>query len=619
MTSRKIGLASFACLLFGLPIVSSSQTSVSTKITRLPSMLYLPRAADTLETAAMKEPQLQIKSLDALKTSTAPSGMSASSVAGAEAATRGFLLQNAKELGLDNNVADFRVRSTRETPNGRHIDVEQRYNGLRVIGGQIQLKTARDGSIQTVSRNIVLVPPAMANTVKKNGALSDAKAQAIAWNDLNATGELLEPPTVERAYLNENNVLTLVQVVQIAVDQPFGYWEYTIDSVTGRIVAKRDRRIREDKKGIPGDVLASGSGPAVATASFDAAVARFSRNAKRRNDEKAADKAPTFGSATALVFFPNPVSTLADMTLKDSDAPGRFDAAYVSVTLDDVRKANGKVSLDGRLVRIEDFERGDGGLSQPPSTAMGGWTARRGSNAFNDVMTYFHIHRNLMYLRGLGYADGADLFPTGIAVDTDGVLGDDNSHYVPGSDRLAFGHGCVDDNEDTDVILHELGHAITHHLNERWGGGDAGAIGEGFGDYWAVSHRIRMTNGSALDAGKVFVWDGIAECWSGRRVDRTNAAYEPNRRYGAHEPMNGFVSDELWSTPLVLALRELIAKGEPHESVDKVVLAGMDGIGSNFTMRSLALNTVLQARQMFPGKPHGDVFEKHFQAMRILP
>jgi zinc metalloprotease ZmpB len=45
----------------------------------------------------------------------------------------------------------------------------------------------------------------------------------------------------------------------------------------------------------------------------------------------------------------------------------------------------------------------------------------------------------------------------------------------------------------------------------------------------------------------------------------------------------------------------------------------MAGIGSNFTMRQLALNTVAQAKVLFPGKPHAAVFEKHFKHHAIIP
>jgi hypothetical protein len=234
-------------------------------------------------------------------------------------------------------------------------------------------------------------------------------------------------------------------------------------------------------------------------------------------------------------------------------------------------------------------------------------------------MTYYYLNGSLTYLQKLGYTGTKDLFPNGIAADSDGLNGQDNSHYVPGSDRLAFGHGCVDDNEDTDVILHELGHAIHTHINPAWGGGDSGGVGEGFGDYWAISQRKQMKNGFLIDPVKVFEWDGIASCWGGRRADRLNAKYDPRRTYEAHEDLAGFASDELWSTPLVSSLLELTQAGETSESVDQVVLEGMAGIGRNFTMRTLALATVAKAKVMFPGKPHAAVFENHFKHHAIIP
>ena len=65
--------------------------------------------------------------------------------------------------------------------------------------------------------------------------------------------------------------------------------------------------------------------------------------------------------------------------------------------------------------------------------------------------------------------------------------GQDNSfatdHPV---DELRFGKGGVDDAEDAEVILHEYGHAIHFSQNFSFASEEAGAISEGFGDYWAA-------------------------------------------------------------------------------------------------------------------------------------
>jgi Zn-dependent metalloprotease len=55
-------------------------------------------------------------------------------------------------------------------------------------------------------------------------------------------------------------------------------------------------------------------------------------------------------------------------------------------------------------------------------------------------------------------------------------------------DEMRFGKGGVDDAEDAEVILHELGHQI--HFSQSadfFATTEAGAISEGFGDYWAAT------------------------------------------------------------------------------------------------------------------------------------
>jgi hypothetical protein len=53
-------------------------------------------------------------------------------------------------------------------------------------------------------------------------------------------------------------------------------------------------------------------------------------------------------------------------------------------------------------------------------------------------------------------------------------------------DEMRFGKGGVDDAEDAEVILHELGHQIHFSASETFFSTvEAGGISEGFGDYWA--------------------------------------------------------------------------------------------------------------------------------------
>ena len=105
-------------------------------------------------------------------------------------------------------------------------------------------------------------------------------------------------------------------------------------------------------------------------------------------------------------------------------------------------------------------------------------------------------------------------------------IGIDNSFSWDKHDLLRFGKGGVDDAEDAEVILHEYGHAIQDSQRLRGFGTsvEAGSIGEGFGDYWAVT--VRNVIAPTPDAPCVADWDSVSytstvpHCL--RRIDPTS-------------------------------------------------------------------------------------------------
>jgi len=258
----------------------------------------------------------------------------------------------------------------------------------------------------------------------------------------------------------------------------------------------------------------------------------------------------------------------------------------------------------------------------PSTTVDGNWTAQRGNNAFNDAMTYFHLDQNQRYMQSLGFTGATGIQEGPIQTDSDGLSGADNSHFIPGSNRMAFGHGCVDDNEDADVILHEYGHAIQHDISTNWFGGDTGAMGEGFGDYWAASYSYVQPNGDTFFPDWVYTWDGHGTsnaCWPGRILNATGAQYVHSTTYGAHSSIpGGYVSDELWSTPLFQALRTLMDQGYTRDSVDQIVLEAHFGIGSGLKMRDMANLTIAAAQGLQPAENHANVFIEKFLIHNII-
>ena len=128
-------------------------------------------------------------------------------------------------------------------------------------------------------------------------------------------------------------------------------------------------------------------------------------------------------------------------------------------------------------------------------------------------MSYFHITRAQRYIQRLGFGTGA---ARGINKRTQSAVAnafrDDNSFYSPGTRRIEYGTGGVDDAEDADVVLHEYGHAMQDsQVRARLGyGPQTGAIGEGFGDYWAAVMSSRSPGTRDRDDVCIFDWDGIS-------------------------------------------------------------------------------------------------------------
>lgn len=489
---------------------------------------------------------------------------------------------------------------------GTHYHFAQKLRGIPVHRAEIIVSVSNEtGRVYMVYNNTYPV-----NDVQKmvSGAQLDAEeAYDIAWNDLRVHGNLMARPKANLVYQPEGEHFRLVYKVEFAVEAPFGYWEHTVDAKSGsvldvrRTTISREREAEVDFKNFKGQVWDR----AAAEEIYD------SRQADRA--EEAHRKAATNG--TGQVFDPDPVTALQDSTLSDTSPASAFTGAYVTRTLTDIDVSGGTYRLNGPWVTIADF---DSPSTAPTTTTNGNWNGTRGNQSFNDAMTYFHVDQSQRYMQSLGFTGSTGIQYGSITVDADGANGADNSYFQPGNNRMSFGHGCVDDNEDAFVILHEYGHAIHHSINSNWSGGDTGGMGEGFGDYWGGSYRIRTANGASFNPAWAFPWDGHNSCWGGRDMDKTNFQYDPSRTYPAHATVGGVYSDELWSTPLFQALQTLLAQNVAHAEVDQIVLQAHFGLGSGLSMRDMATAIVNTAGNLFPSGPHKDVFQDKFEAQNIL-
>ncbi|MFI5496984.1 M36 family metallopeptidase [Actinoplanes sp. NPDC051859] len=179
---------------------------------------------------------------------------------------------------------------------------------------------------------------------------------------------------------------------------------------------------------------------------------------------------------TGQVFDPNPIVALQNEKLADADDADypELQAAYRKVTLKHLDE--GKDTLQGAYAN---------NFSDPAVTSADRtYVYPRSNPGFEQVNTYHAMTQTQEYIHRIGFVDvnnePQDFRTTGLTAD--------NSYYDPSADAITMGTGGVDDAEDNEVIWHEYGHAIQDDQVPGFGSTvEAGAIGEGFGDYWAVT------------------------------------------------------------------------------------------------------------------------------------
>lgn len=206
---------------------------------------------------------------------------------------------------------------------------------------------------------------------------------------------------------------------------------------------------------------------------------------------------------TGTVFNPNPIVTLQDPSLTDSadtDLPV-FAGAYRQVSLP---------HLDGSGFLKGDYAR----VTTPAGVAAfsPSWQFDydRSAPGFSQTMAYFHVTTAQEYIQSLGFTE-VNNRPQEVLPD---AIADDVSYF---DGRIVLGAGGVDDAEDADIIWHEYGHAIQ---TDQVPGGQGGAVGEGFGDYWAATMSQPVNGG--YDVACIAEWNSAGLASSRpclRRVD----------------------------------------------------------------------------------------------------
>ncbi|MEO8036314.1 MAG: proprotein convertase P-domain-containing protein, partial [Acidobacteriota bacterium] len=313
---------------------------------------------------------------------------------------------------------------------------------------------------------------------------------------------------------------------------------------------------------------------------------------------------PLFFTARARVFDPNPVAKLNDPALRDANnaAAAVPDRAYSIVDLPDLASSG---SLSGPNVVITDLE--------PPVTpavdVAQSLLFDRSQPQFEDVNAYFHIDAAQRYLQSLGYTGARRIVAYPIPVDAHASNGTDNSYFLPapvaGRGALYFGDGGTDDAEDSDIVLHEYGHAIEEWIAPGTFSGTSAsqnrALAEGFGDYWSFSSTYEKTVATGRDPFCIADWD--ARCAGDDQSERCGYPADADclRRVDSRKTMADYINSdgsgtehrngEIWSSALreifvSLTTRYGLAEGKRITDVD--VLEAHFGVPPNPAFATMA-------------------------------
>lgn len=439
---------------------------------------------------------------------------------------------------------------------GTHHWYAQTYRGLPVLDSFYAVHTDRAGAVTGIDDGRLAVPDTLATTP----SVSAASATTAASSALAAASASSAKAATSRATKNSTVLATGTGVATLAVvggAAPALVWSVVTSGDGGE-----SRTIVDARTGAVRDVRS------------------LSKNADGKGK----------------VFDPNPVVALKNENLKDRNDADQavLNPAYRIRTL---AHLNTSGTLGGAYAAVV---KANGGLA---TSANGKFLYMRADDRFEQVNAYYGIDKAQTYIQSLGFTD-VNNEPQKLLIDT---YSGDNSFYSPTADTITYGTGGVDDAEDLEVVWHEYGHAIQDAQVPGYGSSEqAGATGEGFGDYWAV--QMSQTTSKGFDIPCVMDWDSTAYTSSVphclRRTDTGKTTAD----------LDGEVHDdgEIWSNALWDMNQSL-----GRQKANKIILEAQFSYTPNNSFAQAARKTVAAARSLY-GQGAASTVRQAFVARKIL-
>lgn len=445
-----------------------------------------------------------------------------------------FLQARHDDLRLDRDSVERMVTtSVRILPELAVVRLSQRHQGLPVYGSDIAISLRYDGTILFVSNDTVR---GLARAGQGRGR---GKREAIAIARAYSGQAPMEYEALQRMIYHDVGGRTRI-VWQVNADD----WELLVDDATGEVVRAEDKALYAD--------------------------------------------------GTGTVFYPDPLSSTGSrygdpgyVDGENADTP-ELTAALVSVTLRDIASSGGNFSLEGPWAACTEIEKPRDKAC--PSQASSAFNFTRSHLNFDAVNGYYHIDSYMRYVNvTLGLPARPTKYSGGVRYDPHGLKGADNAFFSTKKGGLiVFGEGGVDDAQDADVLIHELGHGL-HHWITNGGLSQVEGLSEGSGDYAAASYS-RDFPGQWQPTDEeffwVFNWDGHNPFWPGRVTNwNLDHTYPDNIGSGIH------TQGQYWSSCNLVA-REAIG----GLAMDKAFWTGIS-MTSSTTSQKDAAQAVLTAAQ----------------------
>ncbi len=471
-----------------------------------------------------------------------------------QSVARGFLAANSGLFELEEGLLGLEVRRVIRSLGAEHVILNQVHAGLRVHRGYVTVHMDRSGRVFLAKNRSVparLLPAAFASRLSKDDAVTAAR------RSLPKKGGRAELRHSERIWFPYKDKLAPAWKFRLTREKPRQEWIVYVNARTGALLSRYDN-VASASKGA-GQVF----DPSPVTALGDHAALLTAKGKARRP----------------------PLNAYTQVTLQGLDGRGFLTGDKVTTA----PTGKGRVKRADLQFMLCSHERG-----------------------FEEVMVYFHVDAALRYLERLGYRGPRQIFASPVRANVTGTR-DDNSWYSPWNRMLTFGTGAIDDAEDAETILHELGHAIQDAICPDFGqSAEAAAMGEGFGDYWAAS--FFEARKPARYRNSVMSWDGL---FSGldSRLDPPTLRRVDSRQTYADFDQHG---DEHDNGPIWSATLWDVRKALGRETADRVILEShfqLDG----FTTFARGARAILDADRNLEGGAHEAALTRIFKRRKIGP